>query len=236
MIASRTIRKGSDAVPAPAVCRMRRICALLLVLMLPACGGPSERDVPAPEAIIGRFITPELWAGSAISEPGGWPAASSQLMIRGPFTVDHPVDGRPIRAYERVALVEGGRKRQLLTVTQNGAGLGRVLDERTGLPERRFADDVVFPNGVWKQGEVREFEATEVTLLGPALRQITLEILEIDHVHDGVAHSLRFRLTIRDEAHRVLGCETSVYSPGLGLVAFAASGNWQGCAACPCAG
>jgi hypothetical protein len=143
---------------------------------------------------------------------------------------------RSIQAYERIAIHEGSRKRQLLTVTQQGAALGRVLDDRSGLPERRFASDVVFPLGIWRQGEAREFEAVEFTLLGPALRLITLDVQDIDHVHDGVAHSLRYRLTIRDEARRVLGCEVSVYSPGLGLAAFEASSYWQGCANCPCAG
>ena len=167
------------------------------------------------------------------------PAANSLLMIRGPFIMPHPIDGRPIQAYERVALLEEGRKRQLLTVTQDGAGLGRVLEERTGMPMRRFTGDVVFPQGVWRQGEAREFKATELTLLGPALRWITLEVLDIDNVHDGVAHSLRYRLTIRDEALRVLDCEVSVYSPGRGLVAFEASSYWRGssgCTSCPCPG
>lgn len=164
------------------------------------------------------------------------PATDGRPAIRGPFETRHPVDGRPIQAYERIAIHEGSRKRQLLTVTQQGAALGRVLDDRSGLPERRFASDVVFPLGIWRQGEAREFEAVEFTLLGPALRLITLDVQDIDHVHDGVAHSLRYRLTIRDEARRVLGCEVSVYSPGLGLAAFEASSYWQGCANCPCAG
>ena len=88
--------------------------------------------------------------------------------------------------------------------------------------------DVVFPLGVWAEGEVRQFEATEFTLFGPARRLITLEILDLDHVYEGVAHSLSYRLTIRDEPGRVLNCEISVYSPGRGLVAFEASNYWQG--------
>jgi len=54
-----------------------------------------------------------------------------------------------------------------------------------------------------------------------------------------VAHSLSYRLTIRDEAGRVLDCEVSVYSPGRGLVAFEASSYWRasnGCTTCPCLG
>jgi hypothetical protein len=215
---------------------MQWLCILSLALALPSCGGPGEPEAPEPTSVAGRFITPELWVGAAIAGEGGLPATKGRPAIRGPFETRHPVDGRPIQVYERIAILEGSRKRQLLTVTQESAALGRVLDNRTGLPERRFASDVVFPLGIWRQGEVREFEATEFTLLGPALRLITLEVLDIDHVHDGVAHSLRYRLTIRDEARRVLGCEVSVYSPGLGLAAFEASSYWQGCTSCPCPG
>ena len=218
---------------------MLRLCALFLALPLLSCGGPSDR-VPevasTGDGLVGRFVTSELWAGGAGTGPGVSPATGEHLTINGPIETRHPVDGRLIQAYERIVLLRGGRKRQLLTVTQNGAGLGRVLDDRTGQPERRFAGDVIFPLGVWQQGKIREFEATEFTLLGPALRLISLEILEIDHVYDGVANSLSYRLTIRDEARRVLDCEVSVYSPGQGLAAFEASSYWLGCANWPCTG
>lgn len=210
------------------------ILALLLVLMLPSCGGSDQRSaVAADPAVAGRFITPELWAGGGEALH----ASNGRLSIRGPFTMNHPAGGHRIQAYERISLLGGNHKRQLLTITQNGAGLGRVLDERTGLPTRRFTGDIVFPTGVWKQGEVREFMATEHTLFGPAQRIITLEILKIDSVYGGVAHSLSYRLAIRDEAGRILDCEQSVYSPGLGLVAFEANSYWRadsGCKSCPC--
>jgi hypothetical protein len=241
MVSIRSICPRGDAVAAPPW-----LFALLLVLAVASCGGPGERDTPAPEAaaVVGRLITPELWAGAATAGEGGLPkvdvrSGDGRVTIRGTLEIRHPVDGRPIRSYERIALLAQGRKRQILTITQDRAGLGRVLDQRPGLPERRFTGDVVFPLGVWAEGEVREFEATEFTLFGPARRLITLEILQLDHVHAGVAHSLNYRLTIRDEAGRVLDCEVSVYSPGRGLAAFEASGYWRagsGCNACPCSG
>ena len=208
--------------------RMPRLCALLLVLALPSCGGSGESDAPAPEAaaLTGRLITLELWAGAGSTGEDAR-SGDGRVTIRGPVETRHPVDGRAIRSYERIAFLAEGRKRQLLTITQNRTALGRVLDQRPGLPERRFTGDAVFPLGVWAEGEVRKFEATEFTLFGPARRLITMEILRIDHVYNGVAHSLSYRLTIRDEAGRALACEVSVYSPGLGLVAFEASGYWQ---------
>jgi hypothetical protein len=214
---------------------------VVLVLPLLSCGNSADNEMLATAAtpgtqLIGRFVTPELWAGQATATNTRSPATGGGPVVLGPIEMRHPIDGHLILAYERVVHLESGRKRQLLTVTQDGAGLGRVLDSRAGQPERRFAGDVIFPLGVWRQGEMREFKATEHTLLGPALRQITLEIMDVDHIHNGVANSLRYRLTIRDEARRVLDCEVSVYSPGLGLVAFEASSYWQGCNTCPCPG
>jgi hypothetical protein len=246
MVAIRSICSRGDAVAAPPRRRIPWLGALLLALALASCGGPDPREAVPPEAavVIARLVTPELWAGAASTGQGALPKVDARfddgrVTIRGPLEARHPVDGHPIQAYERIALLAQGRKRQLLTITQDGAGLGRVLDQRPGLPERRFTGDVVFPLGVWAEGEVREFEATEFTLFGPALRLISLEILQLDHVHAGVAHSLNYRLTIRDEAGRVLDCEVSVYSPGRGLVAFESSSYWRagsGCTACPCPG
>ena len=242
MVSSRPICPGGTAVPAPPRRRLPWLGALLLVLA--SCGGPGEPDAPAPETavVVGRLVTLGLWAGSATSGDGVLPeievrSGNGRVTIRSPVETRHPVDGGPIQSYERIALVAQGRKRQLLAVTQDRAGLGRVLDQRPGLPERRFTGDVVFPLGVWVEGEARAFEATEFTLFGPARRLITLEILQLDHVYEGVAHSLSYRLSIRDEAGRVLDCEVSVYSPGRGLVAFEASSYWRGgsgCTACPC--
>jgi len=214
--------------------------AMLIALALQACSHQAEPSGTVVQArqVTSRYITPALWSGAELSSPTGLPAidiTSGPVTIRGPSTIRDPATGEPIQAYERTAIVDGGLRRQFLGVTQNGAGLGRVSDIRSGMPERHFIGDVVFPLGFWRQDETRNFEATEITLIGPALRLITLEILDLDLVHDGVPHSLSYRLTIRDEARRVLACERSVYSPGRGLVAFEASSLWQGCTSCPCA-
>jgi len=218
--------------------------AILLALALASCSDRAGRDTPVPETapVDSRMLTPGLWAGAATAGQGPLPAVDfrsgdGQLTIRGLIDVRHPVGDHPIKAYERTVHLQQGRKRQLLTITQDGAALGRVQEQSSGLPDRGFTGDIVFPLGIWSQGEAREFEATEYTLFGPALRLIALEILEIDHVYDGVAHSLSYRLSTRDEAGRVLDCEVSVYSPGRGLVAFEASSLWisgTGCTACPC--
>jgi hypothetical protein len=250
MILSRFISTRNHDVLAPTWRpTLHRICwlwALLLGLALPSCSDRSGRDTSAPEtaSVVGRVLTPELWAGTATSGDGPSPAVEvrsgdGQLTIRGLIEARHPVKGHLIKAYERVVHLEQGRKRQLLTVTQSSAGLGRILEQRSGLPDRRFTGDVVFPLGIWAQGEAREFEATEFTIFGPARRLITLEILDIDHVYEGVKNSLSYRLTIRDEAGRMLDCESSIYSPGRGLVDFESSNIWRSgtiCDTCPCPG
>jgi hypothetical protein len=234
------LRAGGRALAAA-----RRCAALLLLAVLAGCGGGAEREAAErPGKILVRVITPDLWAGAAQPgglQPGVLPAievkSSGGPSIQGPIEVEDTAGGGRVWAYLRTTEGAGGQRLQLLTLTQGGAGLGRIRDVTTGLPERRFAGDVVFPLGPWRQGEIRQFEATEFTLAGPALRRLTLEILDLDFVHRGVAHSLAYRLTTRDAAARVIGCETSVYSPGAGRVSFEASSGWSmsaGCSACPC--
>lgn len=193
---------------------LRHIAWMLGLALVAACGGPE------PESRVeGRVITPELWLGPAVR-------------VTGPAPAVHPVDGRSIQAWTRISHGEGGDRRQVLAVTQEGAALGRVADQRPGVAELRFTGDVVFPLGLWRVGERRDFTASEVTLLGSAERRIKLEILDLDFVHQGASNALRYRLEVRDAAGRVLACETSVYAPGKGLVAFQASTLWSGGAAC----
>ncbi|MDH3669077.1 MAG: hypothetical protein OEN23_19355 [Paracoccaceae bacterium] len=191
---------------------MIRAALIGLLAAFAACGGPDEAPVANAE---GRVITLALWAGSAEA-------------LDGPRVSAHPVTGLSIDAYRRRA--EG--REQVLTVTQGGAALGRVLDRQPGMPERRFTGDAIFPLGLWRQGESRQFQAQEVTLLGPAERRVTIEILDLGFEYEGVPRSLRFRVIIRDAAGRPIACETSIYSPGRGLVAFEASALWRGGAAC----
>jgi hypothetical protein len=222
--------------------RGRAVLALLAAAVLAGCAVTGGRADPEPGQMASRVITPELWAGKVISTTGNLPSVDARadggrLSIRGPLSVRNPVDGTAVAAYERVAVQADGTRRELITVTQDGAGLGRVLDASAGLPDRRFAGDVVFPLGLWHQGEKRSFEATEFGLLGPMARNVELEIVDIDFVFGDVPHSLSYRLTVRDEAGRVLSCAESVYSPGRGLVDYQGRSYWppaEACPACPC--
>ncbi len=205
---------------------LRRLSLAAMLLLPAACGDDGRSDMPAAPAAAGRVITVDLWTGAGAGAPG--------VSIRGPLELADPTAGIPVQVYERVS--RGGKRRQLLAATQDGAGLGRVFDQTAGQPEKHFTGDVVFPLGLWHPDESRQFEATEVTLLGPAARRITLRILELDYIYRGSPHSLRYRLTVEDAAGRVLSCEHAVYSPGKGRVAFRARSQFDGCTACPCPG
>jgi len=211
-----------------AVARGVWLVAIAGVLALAACGGePPDRNAGS---VAGRVITLDLWAGVAEAGAVALPRinySAAGVRIQGPVEAEDPVSGKRVPAYERIAAQPEGQRRHLLTITQGGVGLGRVVDQFSGLPERRFSGDVVFPLGLWFPGEMRQFVATEHTLFGPAERLVTIEIVDLDFVHDGVAHSLSYKLTMRDAAGRVLDCEFSVYSPGIGLVRFEAGGQWS---------
>jgi len=224
----------------------RRCAAVVVLAALAGCGASGTADRPKADRIVSRVITADLWSGTTAAHSGSVVAGdlprvdlqtAGGLSIQGPVEVDGPPGSGRVRAYMRTTSASDKQRLQLIAVTQGGAGLGRVRDMATGLPDRHFAGDVVFPLGLWKQGEIRQFEATEFTVAGPARRLVTLEIMDLDFVYEGTAHSLAYRLTIRDAANRVIDCETSVYSPGAGLVRFDASSGWSVssvCTACPC--
>ena len=217
---------------------LARRWAALLVLVLAACGG----DGPDTRQDSPRVITLGLWAGlgAGAAPAGALPVIEvvgrSGATLRGPLPTTDPVGGGTILAYERIAETKQGRRRQILHVTQDGAGLGRVLDAAEdgadAMPDRIFSGDVVFPLGRWNAGETRQFMAVEHTLFGPAQRYLHIEILELDFVHDGIDHSLAYRLTVRDEAERVLSCEYAVYSPGVGLAASKTGSQWSDGGSC----
>lgn len=65
----------------------------------------------------------------------------------------------------------------------------------------------------WKQGEVREYQLD----CGRSRRPLKVTIEEIDFVHDGVAHSLRFHWLLMEGRGRGTDMRY-VYSPLRGLV------------------
>ena len=189
-------------------------------------GGCARPDVAVEERVSVRDLTVGLWAGAPDIATEPWQSIettngrNNNRTISGPFVWNDRELGRTLTVYERMKVGEGYTKRQLLTVTHDGQGLGRVLDQRTGAPLRRFLQDIIFPLGMWSRGEQRHFESIEHTIMGPAKRSITLTIKRLDFTFRGRAHSLEYDRTARDAANRIRHYERYVYSPGEGLVAF----------------
>jgi hypothetical protein len=156
-----------------------------------------------------RFVPVELWTGAP------WDGAQEIRMApaalefgkRGDKTIKGPLAWNGMQVYERM----NRDKRQLFAVRDDKTGLGRVYDSR--YPQRGCVGEVKFPLGRWKQGEVREYMLD----CGRTRQPLKVTIEEIDYVHDGVPHSLRFHWLLMDGRGRGTDMRY-VYSPLRGLV------------------
>jgi hypothetical protein len=156
-----------------------------------------------------RFIPVELWTGApwdGAREIRMAPAAL-QFGARGDKSLRGPIEWNGIQVYERL----NGGKQQLFALRGDQTGLGRVFDSR--YPKRGCRDEVKFPLGLWKQGEVREYQVPCTS----GARPLKVTIEEIDFVHDGVPHSLRFHWLLSQGRGRGTDMRY-VYSPLRGLV------------------
>ena len=126
---------------------------------------------------------------------------------RGDKAIKGPMTWNGIEVYERL----NGDKRQLFAIRDDRTGLGRVFDSR---PLIACRGEVKFPLGSWKQGEVREYQ---LECTGGKQRSLKVTIEEIDFVHEGVPHSLRFHWLFMEGRGRGTDMRY-VYSPLRGLV------------------
>jgi len=155
-----------------------------------------------------RFIPVELWTG------GPWDGtqeirmapAALEFGSRGDKSIKGPTTWNGIQVYERL----NRDKLQRFAIRDDRTGLGRVFDSRY----ETCRGEVKFPLGRWKQGEVREYQ-----LNCPRGRQRPLKVTieEIDFVHNGVPHSLRFHWLYMEGRGRGTDMRY-VYSPLRGLV------------------
>jgi hypothetical protein len=156
-----------------------------------------------------RFIPVELWTGGAWDGTQEIRMAPAALDFgrRGEKSIKGPLAWNGIEVYER--LNEG--KLQRFALRTDRTGLGRVYDSRTR--DLGCREEVKFPLGRWKQGEVREYELQCWRSSHPL--RVTIE--EIDFVYDGVPHSLRFHWLFKGGNGRGTDMRY-VYSPLRGLV------------------
>jgi hypothetical protein len=191
-----------------------RLAALLGALcLLPPCGARAQdlsvwRQAYDP-ATRTRFIPVELWTGSAWDGAREIRMAPAALEFgrRGEKSIKGPLDWNGMQVYER--LNQG--KLQRFAMREDRSGLGRVFDSR--YPNASCRGEIKFPLGVWKQGEVREYRVD----CPREARPLKVTIEEIDFVHDGVPHSLRFHWLYMEGRGRGTDMRY-VYSPLRGLV------------------
>jgi len=156
-----------------------------------------------------RFIPVELWTGSPWDGAREIRMAPAVLVFgaRGDKTINGPISWNGHEVYERV----NRDKRQLFALRADGTGLGRVYDSR--YTTRGCTGEVKFPLGLWKQGEVREYQVP--CARGAQPLKVTIE--EIDFVYQGVPHSLRFHWLLNEGRGRGTDMRY-VYTPLRGLV------------------
>ncbi len=196
------------------------ILPMLLTLVLAA--GPAMADAwddAYDKAAKQRFIPIELWTG------GDWNGARDLAMppadlkfgdrldkeISGPKPWADPINAKTYQVYQR--LNKG--KVQLFTLRADKIGLGRVFDSRGS---RVCQPGFKFPLGLWKEGESRTVELDCWKKDGTKYRRVmTITIEEIDFVHAGRAHSLRYHW-VADGGNGSGLNNAYTYSPGRGNV------------------
>ncbi len=163
-----------------------------------------------------RYIPVELWTGApwdGVQTLNLAPAHLSfgkvgEKRITGPIAWVRPSSGETLQVYER----NNRGKKQLFALSSRGDGLGRVFDSRYG---RDCVDEVKFPLGRWRDGEVREFDV--VCNGGKLRRKIVLTIENLDFSYNGVPHSLQFHWVV--DGGKQSGTDMHyTYSPERGLV------------------
>lgn len=185
------------------------LCVLLVAGAARADDGSAWQRSYDP-ATRTRFIPVELWTGAPWDGTREIRMAPAALEFgrRGDKSIKGPTTWNGMQVYERV----NRDKLQRFTIRDDRTGLGRVFDSRR--PQFACHGEVKFPLGDWKQGEVREYQLD----CAGAKRSLKVTIEEIDFVHDGVPHSLRFHWLFMDGRGRGTDMRY-VYSPLRGLVA-----------------
>jgi hypothetical protein len=165
-----------------------------------------------------RFIPVELWTGAPWdgTEEIRMTPVTLEFGPAGDKSIKGPTIWHGIQVYERL----NRDKSQLFALRDDRTGLGRVFDSR--YPKLGCRGEVKFPLGRWKQGEVREYQLD--CARGRRPLKVTSE--EIDFVHSGVPHSLRFHWLFMEGRGRGTDMRY-VYSPRRGLVDV--RGNEQRC-------
>jgi hypothetical protein len=145
----------------------------------------------------------------------------SETYWHGPAAWRNPYSGETIQVYDRRrSNKREGDVFQKIGLRAANDGLGRVYDSRNG--EFVCTNEVKFPLGVWRQGEVRRFDYHCLTIQGGQAvirhRAAIVTIEAIDYVCAGVPHCLSYRWRYIDsDTDEVLDHRNYIFVPGRGL-------------------
>jgi hypothetical protein len=194
--------------------------------------GPKEAWEAATDPVAStrfipmQLIVPGTWDGSRrIEMPIAEGGDSEGTVWTGPQDWRNPHTGHTLRVYDRRRVnAREGSVEQKMAVRLDGSAIGRAYDSRFG---GLFCDqEAKFPLGLWRQGEVRTFDYTCLSSRGAQTverrRTARITIEELDYVHDGVPHSLRFAWRFTDtDSGEIIDHRAYILSPGRGLAAHA---------------
>jgi len=224
----------------PSVARLR-LLLIVLALGSGACAasewptatlGPKAAWEAASDRAAGsrfipmQLIVPGRWDGThRIDMPVAQGHDSEGTVWTGPHDWRHPYDGHVLRVYDRRRTnAREGSVEQKMALRPDSSAIGRVYDSRFG---GLVCDaEAKFPLGLWKREEVRTFDyvcrASRGGQVVERRRAARITIEELDYVHDGLPHSLRFAWRFSDrDSGEIIDHRTYILSPGRGLVAHA---------------
>lgn len=176
-----------------------------------------------------RFIPIELWTG------GEWDGNRELRMpltetrfgsrnhksIKGPVKWRHPKSGKDMMVYERINETTKGTKRQLFAVNPDASGLAKVFDSRPGrTPRYQSHNAVLFPLGLWRKGERREYVYTEFIDGKKYVRKATLRMRRLSFTYKGIQYAMKYDWIMVDAQGRVIYHERFIYAPGKGLMYY----------------
>lgn len=203
------------------------LAGLLLVL---SCATLSKHWERAEDKQSGtRFIPIELWSGekwNGKTDLETLPAnfrfgKRNHKIIKGPRRWHHPVTGQDLNVYERINETKKGTKRQLFTLNPDGTGLAKVFDSR---PQRKtfYQSDnaVLFPLGLWRKGEQREYIFDEYMDGQKSWRKATIRMRRLSFTYKGVKHAMKYDWILKDAKGKIIYHERFIYAPQKSLMYY----------------
>lgn len=169
-----------------------------------------------------QLVVPAVWDGSRrLDMPATSFMQPGETYWHGPVAWQNPYSGETMQVYDR----QRSNKRegdvfQKMALRREGDGFGRVYDSRFG--GTVCSDEVKFPVGLWRQGEVRRYDYDCFTMEGGkpvGRRRASIVAVEaIDYVCGTVPHCFSYRWRHIDPAtDEVLDHRNYIFVPGRGL-------------------